>query len=63
MLIFILGLIVIALILVVSWAITIGVIWLICLCFSWEFNLLIATGIWLILMLLSSVFGGRSKSE
>ena len=63
MLAFILGLIVIALILAVSWAITIGVIWLICLCFSWEFNLLIATGVWLILVLLSSVFGGRSKSE
>lgn len=63
MLTFILGLIVIALILAVSWAITIGTIWLICLCFSWEFNLLIATGVWLILMLLSSVFGGRSKSE
>ena len=37
---------------VISWGITIGTIWLISLCFSWEFDLLIATGIWLILCLI-----------
>ena len=41
-----------------SWAITIGLIYLICLCFSWQFNLLIATGVWLILCLLKLLFPG-----
>lgn len=42
-----------------SWALTIGAIYLICLCFSWEFNLLIATGIWLIILILKGIVGGR----
>lgn len=41
----------------ISWAITIGLVYLICLCFSWQFNLLVATGIWLVLILLKSIFG------
>ena len=45
--------------LALSWAITVGLIYLICLCFSWQFNLLVATGIWLIMIILKSVFGGK----
>lgn len=29
-----------------SWGASVGVMYLVCLCFSWEFDLLIATGIW-----------------
>ena len=36
-----------------SWSIAIGLMYLICLCFSWQFNLLIATGVWLIMCLVS----------
>lgn len=42
-----------------DWAFTIGAIYLICLCFSWEFNLLIATGIWFIMEILKGIFSGR----
>ena len=41
-------------VMVLSWAITVGLIYLICLCFSWNFSLLIATGIWLILNFIRS---------
>lgn len=44
------------LLLAVSWATTAGIIWLICLCFKWSFDLIIATGVWLILFLLSGCF-------
>ena len=44
--------------LAIGWAITIGLVYLVCLCFSWQFNLLVATGIWLVLILLKSVFQG-----
>lgn len=49
-----LGLLLILLGIALSWGITIGIIALICLCFHLTFNLLIATGIWLILILISS---------
>lgn len=52
MLKFIVGLLTIVLCYAVSWAITIGILYLICLCFSWKFSLLIATGVWLILCLI-----------
>ena len=35
----------------ISWCITAGIIYLICLCFNLTFNILIATGIWLIIIL------------
>ena len=38
---------------VVSWGITAGAIKLICLCFSLQFSWKIATGVWLILTLIS----------
>ena len=43
----------------VSWLATCGIIKLITLCFGWEFNWLIATGIWLICLLLKWIFGGK----
>ena len=44
------------LIIAISWAITCGIIKLVTLCFGIAFNLAMATGIWLILWLLGSVF-------
>lgn len=41
-----------ALVYAISWAITVGLIKLICLCFCIEFSLKLATGIWLIMCLL-----------
>lgn len=35
-----------------SYGVSIGLMYLICLCFSWEFNILIATGIWFVLCLI-----------
>ncbi len=40
----------------ISWAISIGLMYVICLCFSWDFNLLIATGIWLVGVLVKGLF-------
>ena len=40
----------------ISWAITCGIIYLICLCFSLTFNLIVATGIWMVLCLIGSAF-------
>ena len=45
--------------LALSWAMTIGCIYLICLCFSWKFSIVIATGIWLIECLLYGLFGKK----
>lgn len=39
-----------------SWAITVGILYLIFLCFSWKFNLLVATGVWLIMCLAKLLF-------
>lgn len=43
--------------LALSWGVCIGVIKLITLCFKWDFSLLVATGIWLVLCLLDKTFG------
>ena len=40
----------------ISWAITCGLIYLICLCFSLTFNVIAATGIWMVLCLIRSMF-------
>ena len=45
----------------ISWGIVVGIIKLITLCFGWEFSLLGATGIWLIMVLIKMVFGGSKK--
>ena len=54
---------VIALMCGLSWSIVSGFVWLICLCFGIQFNFLISTGIWLILLLLNLVFGKSSSSK
>lgn len=46
-----------ALILALSWAITVGIVYLICMIFGLQFKLIIATGIWLIMILIKSAFG------
>ena len=44
---------------VLSWGITVGIIYLITLCFGLEFSLLMATGIWLVLTLVGSFFKSK----
>ena len=44
-----------------SWLFTCGIIKLITLCFDLNFTWSIATGIWLILVLLGSMFRGKKK--
>ena len=39
-----------------SWAITCGLVYLITLCFDWTFSWGVATGVWLVIILLNSVF-------
>lgn len=46
-----------------SWAITVGIIKLITMCFGMTFSLLVATGIWLILCLVSGFFKGVSNQK
>ena len=41
-----------------SWLLTCGIIKAICACFSLTFTWKVATGIWLVLLLLSSIFTG-----
>lgn len=40
----------------ISWLATCGIIYLITLCVGWEFKWLVATAIWLCLMLVSGIF-------
>ena len=44
---------------VISWLITCGVVGLICMCFGLTYSWGLATGIWLVLILLKAVFGGK----
>ena len=39
-----------------SWIITCGLVKLVTMCFGWTFDWLIATGIWLVMILAKSVF-------
>ena len=50
------ALIIIAALYAISWITTCGVIYLITLCFNWTFSWGIATGIWLVMAILRSVF-------
>lgn len=50
----ILGIVVIVLVFGTSWLMTCGIVKLITLCFGWTFTWPIATGVWLILLVLSS---------
>lgn len=44
--------------LALSWALCVGLFALICLCFSWEFSLATATGVWIVLLIAKWVFRG-----
>ena len=45
-----------------SWIVTCGLIKLITLCFGWAFSWAIATGIWLVVLILKTIFyDGSSK--
>lgn len=46
-----------------SWVFVVLIIWLLSLCFGFDFSLLIATGIWLVWLLLRSIFEPISKGE
>lgn len=50
-------------VLALSWGLTCGIIYLITLCFSLAFSWEIATGIWLVLMLLSSFFKSSNSKK
>lgn len=43
-------------IIAISWLVTVGIIKLITICFGLQFSFLVATGIWLIMILISSIF-------
>lgn len=40
----------------ISWALTVFIVKLITMCFSWDFSLAAATGVWLILCLVGDLF-------
>jgi hypothetical protein len=44
-----------------SWGVTCGIIYLITLCFGIGFSLPIATGCWLIMLLISTLFKNKKK--
>lgn len=44
-----------------SWAVCVGIMKLITLCFGWSFSLAKATGLWLIICLLYLMFYNRKK--
>lgn len=46
-------------ILAISWILTCGIVYLIFWCFSLVFSWPVATGIWLILLILGSIFRGK----
>lgn len=60
---FLIAILIIALCAGVGWAVTAGIVYLICLCFNLHFSLLIATGIWLALVLASWWLKDKSKKE
>lgn len=47
----------------VSWIVTCGIIKLITMCFGWTFKWSIATGIWLIICILKSIFNVTVKNK
>lgn len=56
MLKWIIALLIVAGLYAIEWALTVGVIKLITMCFSWDFSLAAATGVWLILCLVGTLF-------
>lgn len=60
------GLLMIAIIVLsyaLSWAVTIGLVYLICLCFGLTWSLLTATGVWLALFLIRGIFQVTVKNK
>ena len=53
------GCLAIMIIYALSWLFTVGIIKAITICFGLSFSLLVATGIWLLIILLRSIFGGK----
>ena len=47
----------------ISWIITCGIFYLITLCFGLEFSWLTATGVWLVMILLRSIFSVTVKNK
>lgn len=47
----------------ISWIALCGIIKLITMCFGWEFSWAISTGIWLILLILQSIFNVTVKKD
>ena len=47
----------------ISWIATCGLIYLVTLCFGWKFNWLIATGVWLVMILAKAVFNNDSNNS
>ena len=58
-----LTLLLLAIIFGISWAVTCGILWLAAWCFGLVFDLKIATGVWLILLLVKSLFKAASSSD
>lgn len=44
-----------------SWIVTCGLVYLVMLCFDWTFSWGIATGVWLIIWVLNSIFKRGNK--
>ena len=51
-----LAILIIAVCVFLEWIITVGIIKLITMCFGWTFKWSVATGIWLIICILQSIF-------
>ena len=47
----------------ISWIVTCGIIKLITMCFGWKFSWAIATGRWLIICILKSIFSVTVKKD
>lgn len=43
----------------ISWGATVGIIYLITLCFNLHFSIVTATGIWLLMFLIKSLFNNK----
>jgi hypothetical protein len=57
------ALLLIALILGASWGAMVGIVYLLSLCFGFQFNLLIATGVWLIVLVLRYIISAARGSD
>lgn len=51
----------IAFILAFDWGVTVGVVYLAALCFGLDATLLIATGVWIVVLYLKTTFGSVTK--